>query len=110
MSGNDPQDDPVGKFDPARLTPGERYQRDAEFHALVETIRAALAGGRYTPTELREAVILAATLHEQTTLRSWFIEDRDVASFLRRQQDAPGGSGNMSEHTRAPSTAEGRTE
>lgn len=76
--------------DPARLTPGERYQRDATFHWLVDTMRSALEAAEYTPTELREAVILAATIHEQTAVRSILLDESVVdratwlPSFLRR--------------------------
>lgn len=56
-----------------RLRPDERYQRDPVFHALVDTLRAALAGGNWTPTELREAAMLAAAAHEAETIRPLFI-------------------------------------
>ena len=52
-----------------RLTPEERYLRDPVFHALVSQLRAALRGGTWTPTELREAAILAAAIHESETIR-----------------------------------------
>lgn len=58
---------------PNRLTPEERYRRDPAFRVLVDTLRAALAGGNYTPTELREAAILAAAAHEAETIRPLFI-------------------------------------
>jgi hypothetical protein len=56
-----------------RLTPEERYRRDPVFHALVDMLRSALAGGNFTPTELREAAILAAAAHEMETLRPLFL-------------------------------------
>lgn len=43
----------------------DRYRTDAEFHSLVDVLRAWLSvHPNYTPTELREAALLAATLHE----------------------------------------------
>lgn len=54
---------------PARLTPAERYQTDPAFHLLVDFLRGMLGQGDYTPSELREAVILAATIHEADTIR-----------------------------------------
>lgn len=54
---------------PNRLSVEERYLRDPVFHALVSTLRAALQGGNFTPTELREAAILAASIHESETIR-----------------------------------------
>lgn len=56
-----------------RLTPEERYHRDPVFHALVDTLRAALVGANYTPTELREAAMLAAVAHEMETVRPLFL-------------------------------------
>lgn len=47
----------------------DRYQTDSAFHALVDMLQAQLHGGNYTPTELREAVMLAATLYENTHIR-----------------------------------------
>lgn len=52
-----------------RLTPDERYVRDAMFHHLVDYLRASIEQAQYTPTELREAVILAATHHEMFSTR-----------------------------------------
>ena len=54
---------------PNRLTPEERYLRDPVFHELVSQLRAALRGGAWTPTELREAAVLAAAAHEAETIR-----------------------------------------
>jgi hypothetical protein len=45
-----------------QLEPRERYLRDAEFHALVDQMRIFIRNCQYTPTELREAAILAATI------------------------------------------------
>lgn len=61
----------------ARLSPETRYLRDPEFHALVHLLLQALERCDYTPTELREAVILAATIHEQHRVRSAFEEPTD---------------------------------
>jgi hypothetical protein len=43
-----------------RLSPAERYCRDIQFAHLVDMIEAMIERADYTPTELREAVILAA--------------------------------------------------
>jgi hypothetical protein len=51
-----------------RLTPAERYRRDAEFRTVVDMLQAALSRSQYTPTELREAVILACSIHEARRL------------------------------------------
>ncbi len=52
-----------------RPTPADRYQTDAWFHSLVATLEGLLAQGDFTPSELREAVILAATIYTQRTIR-----------------------------------------
>ena len=45
------------------------YMNDCEFHALVDMIHNFIASGRYTPSELRAAVILAATHYEIRNIR-----------------------------------------
>lgn len=55
------------------MTAEERYARDAEFHALVDILRSFIAQGRYTPTELREALVLAATHYEMYNPRPLFV-------------------------------------
>ncbi len=47
-----------------RLTPAYRYQRDATFAALVNMMESHLHTADFTPTELREAVMLAAIRYE----------------------------------------------
>ena len=42
------------------VTPQDKYLHDNSFKALVDQIESMLHGAQYTPTELREAVILAA--------------------------------------------------
>ncbi len=53
------------------MLPNERYMRDPVFHALVDRLYEAIAGAQFTPTELREAVILAATKYEMTHVRDF---------------------------------------
>ena len=47
-------------------TPAGRYQTDVEFKALVDLLESFIHKAKYTPSELREAVILAAIMYEQT--------------------------------------------
>lgn len=51
------------------MTAKERYREDPVFHAIVDMLRREMQRGDFTPTELREAVILAATIHEPETVR-----------------------------------------
>jgi hypothetical protein len=46
------------------MTAEERYQRDPAFHTMVDLLEQLVHKGEYTPTELREAVVLAATHYE----------------------------------------------
>ena len=48
------------------MLPEERYQRDPQFHQLVDILTGCIRRAEFTPTELREAVILAAIKYEQS--------------------------------------------
>jgi len=48
------------------LTAEERYQSDPEFHSLVDLIYQFIEKTQFTPSELREAVMLAAIRYEMT--------------------------------------------
>ena len=56
-----------------RMPAYERYRRDPMFNALVRLLLAELGKANFTPTELREAVIVAATIHEENTVRSNYL-------------------------------------
>ena len=47
----------------------ERYNNDPAFRTLVLMFYHFLIDGKYTPSELREASVFAATLVEQTTFK-----------------------------------------
>ena len=54
------------------MTPKERYEHDPVFHQLVDLFQHYLeenACRQFTPTELREAVMLAATMYEYRHIR-----------------------------------------
>jgi hypothetical protein len=59
----------------AQLPPQERYDRDPQFHLLVDSLEALLHRADTTPTELREAVMLAAAHHEMRTAHNLFMEE-----------------------------------
>jgi hypothetical protein len=54
-----------------RLSPEERYRYDPIFRQLVSMLYSFLGQGSdsFTPTELREAVILAASMYDETYIR-----------------------------------------
>lgn len=47
-----------------RLTPSERYQTDPCFKTLVDTLEGLIHACEHTPSELRDAVMLAAIHYE----------------------------------------------
>lgn len=66
-----------------RYSAEERYQNDPQFHALVDMIQHELERGTFTPTELREAVIIAATKYEMRHLRH-FVYGPDLTIIKER--------------------------
>jgi hypothetical protein len=58
-------------------TAEERYLQDAEFHALVDMIEMMIVKKRFTPSELREAVMLAALKYEYTHARHIVTQPRE---------------------------------
>lgn len=70
---------------PSRTPPAERYQHDPVFRGLVDMLRAWLYDNPdVTPTELREATMLAASLHEMEHIRPILITDPVLAEKIRR--------------------------
>lgn len=49
-------------------TPRERYHNDNHFHLLVDTMVDHIQQCNYTPSEMREAAILASILYEEHNL------------------------------------------
>ena len=47
------------------MTARERYKRDAQFKQLVDMNFVMIAEAQFTPTELREAAVLAAIKYEE---------------------------------------------
>lgn len=57
----------------ARFDAEGRYRNDPHFRVLVDTLMALIAREEYTPSELRLALIFAATRHEQYRLGRPFV-------------------------------------
>ena len=49
--------------------PELRYYRDAMFRHAVDTLEALVVQAQLTPSEIREAAVLACTHHEMRTVR-----------------------------------------
>jgi len=57
-------------------TPSKKYQNDVEYRQLVDTLESFIAKAQYTPSEMREAVILACINHEMRNPRPVMIDRR----------------------------------
>jgi hypothetical protein len=70
----------------------QRYHRDAHFHSLVKTLECYLQRYEFSPSELREAVMLAATRNEMRICRPAFVlSDGEIVEFLARTGRDPKG-------------------
>jgi hypothetical protein len=65
------------------MTPEERYGRDPKFHLLVDLLTQQIIECEYTPTELREAAILAAIRYETFHARPKYQMDHPFGSMHR---------------------------
>ena len=57
------------------MNPKERFHRDASFRSLVEVMVAQIDQCHYTPSEMREAALLACIMYENTHIRYLQIPD-----------------------------------
>lgn len=60
----------------------DRYQEDPVFHAMVQSLLAAIEAGQITPTEAREAAMLAQILYEERHQRPMIFTRKDVIKGL----------------------------
>ena len=59
-----------------------RYQNDVAFSRVVDMLRACLSQYHLTPSELREAAMLAACMHEMDNPRSVYLRtERTIAEL-----------------------------
>jgi hypothetical protein len=50
-------------------TPRSKYQLDPHYKALVDTMVASIKDCNYTPSEMREAAMLASIIYEENNVR-----------------------------------------
>ena len=67
-------------------TPKEKYLNDPEYHHLVSTLESLIESAQFTPSELREACILASINYEMRHVRDYKIDPRmrDALKVLDR--------------------------
>lgn len=80
---------PPEEVPPGRLRPDERYRRDPKFAGIVDLLTSLLAAAEYTPTELREATMLAAIRHEMYNARYVYRIAGPTIERVDRSQLAP---------------------
>lgn len=56
----------------------DRYANDPHFHTLVDAMQAHILAGQFTPTEIREAALLAQIIYEETHIRPTFFTREQV--------------------------------
>lgn len=62
-------------------TPREKYMNDPEYHSLVNLLESFIEGARFTPSELREACILASINYEMRRVREKQFDPRVQEAF-----------------------------
>jgi hypothetical protein len=64
--------------DSYRDLPRDRYRRDASFRKLVDIMVSMIIKSEFSPSEMREAAVLASTIYEERIIwRSRFIPVED---------------------------------
>ena len=61
----------------------ERYHNDPEFAALVDGMVSHIELCRYTPSEMREAAILASIIYEERHVKQQLLIEVEVEEALR---------------------------
>ena len=57
-------------------SPRDKYMNDPEYHHLVHTLEGLIEAARFTPSELREACVLASINYEMRHIRHVTIDPR----------------------------------
>lgn len=63
------------------LTPKEAYQYDPTFRRVVDLMRAYLHEYEITPAELRQAAMLAATMHAEQHVKPLYVSKNGGMDF-----------------------------
>ena len=63
-------------------TPRDKYLNDPEYHQLVRMLESFIERAQFTPSELREAAVLACINYEMRHVRGMTIDPRAAEAFL----------------------------
>lgn len=69
------------------MTPRERYETDPQFRNLVSVMVHQLYICNFTPSELREAAILASILYDESKGPRVLIKHKEIHDFLNGVTD-----------------------
>lgn len=56
------------------MNPRDKYNHDPQYHILVDFMIHEIERCNYTPSEMREAAVLACILYEQYIIRDYHLE------------------------------------
>jgi hypothetical protein len=62
-------------------TPKEKYMNDPQYHELVSVLESFIERAQFTPSELREAAVLASINYEMRHVRSHVLDPRVEDAF-----------------------------
>jgi len=62
-------------------TPKEKYMNDPEYYHLVRTLEGLIEQARFTPSEMREACVLACINYEMRHIRDQRIHPEVIDAF-----------------------------
>ncbi len=62
-------------------TPRDKYMNDPEYHQLVDMLESFVELTRFTPSEMREAAVLACINYEMRHVREMTINPRTEEAF-----------------------------
>lgn len=62
-------------------SPKEKYMNDPEYHQLVDMLESFIDLARFTPSELREAAVLASINYEMRHVRDFVIDPKTHEAF-----------------------------
>ena len=63
-----------------------RYHYDQAFHLLVDTLIAQICQCRYTPSEMRDAALLASIIYAEKNIGANVIYTREVTNWLEGRE------------------------